>query len=80
MRGQHVRMVIKRSQVLRTWIITPAGTSYDEANALAQEEAESLITKDQKITAGGVLSHTGIPIAGQPGEEYWLAEFTLPPV
>ncbi len=74
-------MVIKRSQVLRTWIITPAGTSYEEANALDLEEAESLITKDQRITMGGGLSHTGIPIADQPGEEYWLAEFTvLPPV
>jgi len=74
-------MVIKRSQVLRTWIITPAGTSYEEANAIALEEAESWITQDQKITMGGVASHTGIPIAGQPGEEYWLAEFTvLPPV
>jgi hypothetical protein len=74
-------MVIKRSRVLRTWIITHAGTRYEEANAIALEEAESWITQDQKITMGGVASHTGIPIEGQPGEEYWLAEFTvLPPV
>jgi hypothetical protein len=43
------------------------------------EEAESLITKDQKIQMGGVGSHTGIPIADQPGMEYWLAEFTVLP-
>jgi hypothetical protein len=74
-------MVIKRSQVLRTWIITPAGTSYEEANALALQEAQAWITPDQTITMGGVASHKGIPIAGQPGKEYWLAEFTvLPPV
>jgi hypothetical protein len=41
--------------VLRTWIITAAGTSYEEANALALKEAESLITKDQTIQMGGSL-------------------------
>jgi len=74
-------MVIKRSQVRRTWIITPAGTSYEEANARALEEAESSITKDEKIVAGGVLSHTGTPLPDQPGMELWLVEVTvLPPV
>jgi hypothetical protein len=74
-------MALKHSRVFRTWIITPAGTSYEEANARALEEAEAWITKEQTIQMGGVLSHTGIPISGQPAEEYWLAEFTvLPPV
>jgi hypothetical protein len=72
-------MVIKRSRVLRTWIITPAGTGYEEANALALQEAKAWITKDQTIEMGGVGSYTAIPMPDQT--ELWLAEFTvLPPV
>jgi hypothetical protein len=71
-------MAIRHSRVFRTWIITPAGTSYEEANALALREARPWITGDQTIEMGGVASTTGIPF--EPGKEYWLAEFTvLPP-
>lgn len=73
-------MVIKKSRVFRTWIITPAGTSYDDANDLALEEARAWIPPDHQITMGGVASATGTPLSDQPGKELWLVEFTvLPP-
>jgi hypothetical protein len=72
-------MAIRHSRVFRTWIITPAGTSYDEANALALEQAKAWITGDQTIEMGGVTGFSAIPMSDQ--EELWLAEFTvLPPV
>lgn len=70
-------MVIKRSQVFRTWIIAPAGKSYDEANALVLEEARAWIPKDQTILMGGVTGFSAIPLPDQ--EELWLAEFTVSP-
>jgi hypothetical protein len=72
--------MVRKSQARYTTIITPAGTDYETANALALEKAKSLVNEGEQIAMGGVLSFTGTPIPDQPGMEEWQVEVTvLPP-
>jgi len=76
--GQHGPMA-RRSEACYTSIVTPAGTDYETANALAAEKAQGLINEGESIPMMGVLSFTGTPIPDQPGMERWEVEYTVIP-